>query len=670
MQKAISWIIAIVPVLLVLTISTQIIDPVLTPRAVLLSAVAAILGLLFIFQKIKRRAEFTSGLDLPMGISWLAYIGFSVVAWFSSVNVAEGLFDLLRIGLIFFVWLLVVNILRQSEKSARLISAGVVISGLILMEEGIRDLVVWQIDPEKATFDWGIVTSTMANRNLYSSALFLTLPFGFWLFQNLSRKWKKWIIIYLVLAVVNSLMVQTRSVQLAFAGGGAIVLILFLIQRISLLSALRNRKLVVAVVGLMWIGAVVPVTVQPGLIRAGLERSSADLSAENTDDLVQSSVNKRLHMWYHTSRMVEESSVSGKGLASWKLILPRYGPISPEGQQGLRYAQRPHNDFLWVLSETGLGGYIGFVTLFLLALCYLILAFFETGRSALLAWLFALVGYIIISSFSFPKERIVHQLFLALILAFAVFEFRKSNPRLYWKMRTLPVVVIMISGVTLACFTAYVSLQRMQGEAMTVEVYRASAASNPKKVVSAASKAINGYYTIDPASTPIPWYRGVGWYQQGKAVEAVEAFEEGVLYNPNHIPSFNNLGSAYVQLGQPEKAIEAYKEALEISPRFTEALCNLSAVYYNLGQNDDAYSTILKCQAKADHLLPETYETYVLAILKRKFAQMKKEPNPAVSHHMMDSLLIRTDYLVDTFRDAANANEDFIEHLANKDKWK
>lgn len=658
-----------VPVLLVLTVSKEIIDPVLTPRTILLSVLTVITAAVLVVHAFRNKSKSVAGLDIPFSIAWLGYIGFSAFAWLSSVNVAEGLFDLLRVALIFFVWVVAVNVIQSGKKAAKWMCAGVVVSGLILMEEGIRDLILWQLDPEKATFDWGIVTSNMANRNLYSSALFLTLPFGFWLLCNLSGKWRKWIILYLILAVVNSLMVQTRSVQLAFAGGGAIVLILFLIQRIPLLKVLRHRNLVVAVVGLMWIGAIVPVAMHPGLIKAGLERSSGGLNAENVDDLLQSSVNKRLHMWYHTSRMIEESSVSGKGLASWKLILPRYGPISPEGQQGLRYAQRPHNDFLWVLSETGLGGYIGFVSLFLLALCYLVLAYFETGRTELLAWLFALVGYLIISSFSFPKERIVHQFLLALILAFAVIEFRKRNTLLFWKMSPLPVVILVIAGVTLSSYTAYVSMKRMQGEAMTVEVYRASAVSNPKKMVSAASEAINEYYTIDPASTPIPWYRGVGWYQQGNAIEAAEAFEEGVLYNPNHIPSFNNLGSTYVQLGQPEKAIEAYQEALKISPRFTEALCNLSAVYYNLGQNDDAYSTILKCQAKADHLLPETYETYVLAILKKKFAQMKKEPNPAVSHHMMDSLLIRTDYLVDTFRDAANANEDFIEHLAQKDKW-
>ncbi|MCH2197344.1 MAG: O-antigen ligase family protein [Flavobacteriales bacterium] len=590
---------------------------------------------------------------------------FSGIALVHSVNAAEGLFDFLRVGLIFLFWAVSVMILAEVKEARKWVAWCLVLGGFIMLVWGIKDLLQWRLDPDRPLFRRGRISGSMANRNLFSSYLFLSLPFAFWLLSSVSLARKRLLVTYVVLAIAMAMLIQTRSVQLGMLIGLAVVGLCLLIRRKNIQVLQQHFKWGLV---LIWAVLVIPVAINPGIIRNGLESASTELRADKINEMAQSSVNKRIHMWYHTSRMIEESPWQGKGLASWKILLPTYGHVSEEGQQGLRFAQRPHNDFLWVLSETGFGGYMAFLALFLLTLGFMIKGYFTTGDRRMLGWIFALTGYLVIASFSFPKERILLQVILMLIMAYGVVESESTK-----RMMRLPktVMMILVAIVTWgSTYTAWVSWKRIEGEALTAEVYRQDAKNNNRGVVKAAELATNKYFNIDNASTPIPWYAGVGLYEQGKPEEAIEAFERGLEFNPYHIRTLNNLGSAYVQIGDNENAIRVYKEGLVLSPRYTQIICNLSAVYYNLGRNEEAYETILTCPAQNDHLLPPTYEPFALAILKRKFAQMKEEEYPAVSHHMMDSLLTRTDYLIDTFRDAANANEDFIEHLRKKDRFR
>ena len=98
-----------------------------------------------------------------------------------------------------------------------------------------------------------------------------------------------------------------------------------------------------------------------------------------------------------------------------------YGHQGLETENNLTFHQRPHNDFIWILSEQGIVGLLMYLILVLIILSSLTKLILKTNdKSQKLFYFFALyayVGYLIFSCFSFPKERIEHQIILVFIFA-------------------------------------------------------------------------------------------------------------------------------------------------------------------------------------------------------------------------------------------------------------
>jgi len=86
---------------------------------------------------------------------------------------------------------------------------------------------------------------------------------------------------------------------------------------------------------------------------------------------------------------------------------------------------------------------------------------------------------------------------------------------------------------------------------------------------------------MDPASTPLPWYRGIANFSLGNTAEALEDFKKAYRIHPYHIHVLNNLGTCYALSGDYQTASKYYKKAIAISPGFIEAVDNLKSVSLN-----------------------------------------------------------------------------------------
>ena len=67
-----------------------------------------------------------------------------------------------------------------------------------------------------------------------------------------------------------------------------------------------------------------------------------------------------------------EKPALGHGPGNWKLVAPNYGALQIRrwSEEGETYFLRPHNDFLWVLTESGIVGGLLYMSVFLVALYY------------------------------------------------------------------------------------------------------------------------------------------------------------------------------------------------------------------------------------------------------------------------------------------------------------
>ena len=312
-----------------------------------------------------------------------------------------------------------------------------------------------------------------------------------------------------------------------------------------------------------------------------------DLSAEtravpDRPILSLATLKERLLLWKRSFQMVQKRPLIGVGTGQWKIILPFYGKIDKfeETQGEITEIQfvRPHNDFLWVLAENGWAGFILYLGFFLALIIYALRIMlnsqdlYKTLFSVLM--LFGMIGYMIIASFSFPKERIFHSIFLILIAASVVSTYHQVFPKPRQigcrKIRSLEILIAIF-----LIFSVFVGIVRFNSEVHTRNALAARQSDDWELVIHEIDRADSWFYTLDPTSTPLMWYRGMANFLQGHRENALGDFKKAYEHHPNHIHVLNNLGTCYALLQHPEIAIEFYRKALEISPGFERCLINL-----------------------------------------------------------------------------------------------
>jgi tetratricopeptide (TPR) repeat protein len=333
---------------------------------------------------------------------------------------------------------------------------------------------------------------------------------------------------------------------------------------------------------------------------------------------------------------MKEHPVLGVGAGNWQVHFPKYGLDKfsmKEVKNGTTTFQRPHNDFLWVWCEMGIPGLVAYISVFVIILYYLIKLLQrneETGWRWSYAVFFAAVSsYVLIACIDFPLERIEHQLLVYLLFSMVVAQFyttiRKpvAEPT---NSLNFPIIAALLFLPVL--FSGIVSYKRFIGEYHTQCLYGFERISDWTRMNKESEKAMNTFYSMDPMSAPIHWYKGVALFSSGDTYGAKTSFETAYALHPYNVHVLNNLASCYEQLKMHDKAKETYQKALTISSEFEEARLNLSAVYYNMQAYDKAFETIDKCDTQSKD---EKYKLFLQAILNAWLdARIVNEKNPVI----------------------------------------
>ena len=83
----------------------------------------------------------------------------------------------------------------------------------------------------------------------------------------------------------------------------------------------------------------------------------------------------RLNMYKSTAGIIRENPSLGIGLGNWRLLSPKYADNTAYTDRNFtKITQRPHNDFLWLLSEVGIIGMVFIIGFLIYHLRLLLLA--------------------------------------------------------------------------------------------------------------------------------------------------------------------------------------------------------------------------------------------------------------------------------------------------------
>jgi O-antigen ligase len=476
------------------------------------------------------------------------------------------------------------------------------------------------------------INATFGHKNLLSSYLLFTMPFLVIAIKNQTKTTVKALLGLLVLLVlVIILLLQTRAAILALVIG----IIFYAIILFKTYTKQRQSN------KLLW-----PVLL---LLSMLLFSGSIYLFRDKFSVItLTESFKERAALWQNSWEMFKEYPM-GVGAGNWQIMLPKYGvqkfyEFNYRVTEGLTTFQRPHNDFLWVLCETGFVGGITYVLIFVIILITLLKikskdAFFDTNILAAFV-----MSYLVVALVDFPLERAEHSLIFLIVASMAL-----ANAQ-YGKIRIVPNRLFFVGLVLVAMFNLYVLKLRWSSELQLHKMYKAHQTQNWNALINTSVKANNSMLNMDYFSIPVSWYTGVAYFSSGDLSMAKMYFEEAYQNNPYQIHVLNNLGVCYTKEQNYQKGLPLLEQANTISPTFSDGISTLAGAYYNVGRYKDAWKVIATFKYDEQNL---QYITFATAIAKANLNEEKSKLN-ATQQQRVNELLQNDELIKQKLKGAYN----------------
>jgi tetratricopeptide (TPR) repeat protein len=281
--------------------------------------------------------------------------------------------------------------------------------------------------------------------------------------------------------------------------------------------------------------------------------------------------------------------------------------VNPEHTiRNYTYSQ-PHNEWIGILSELGIFGFIlSFIVFFFPPgiVFYRILYVAQKPRISSVFYASFIIGFYLFAFFDFPFRRVEHSVLLFSILAFLVGATGTSSSVAPVHGRKVPVMLFSLLFILLLALSFVVGSARIMGEYYTLKMFREER-KNDAKVIEYCRKAENGFYRITPNTLPLAWFEGVACYRTGDAGTAVGCFSKAIQSTPYEVRVLNDYGIALYTRNMIKEGKALLLKSIEIDPFFDDAKFNLAAIYYYTGQKDSALYYVQRCresQKKKDYL--------------------------------------------------------------------
>ena len=449
--------------------------------------------------------------------------------------------------------------------------------------------------------------STFLNRNFYAEYVLCTLPFSVLLAAQAQGRAQIALRVFsTAFNVLALLMTGTRSALLALIV--LIPVLLYMLWRYrTRLEWMRwpraDRLLAVAILlgtllGLGQVSTGNAYLAQEGLGQTALERAFVrGQSLTVSTEYAAGSSSVRLQMWQATLRLIADQPLAGVGAGAWEVEVPRYQ--APGSQLETDYYA--HNEYLQLLAEYGLAGWLFALGLAIWLLCATARTWREaSGTTAVdpMEWpwratlLTSLLGLFIVSGVGFPWRLAGAGALFALALgALAASERRLQEPR--------PERLAQAGRLRLAQLGLALALLAAAG-------LSALAIAAESRLVRAAQLA----YGISRSGTPND---PAALAQREDMLRLVR---EGVALHPHYRKITPLVADELAAWGDWENARWIWASVLESRPHVVALMTNLARANVHLGSLDQAQAYYDRARALRPDA-PSLRSVEVMLLLRR-----------------------------------------------------
>ena len=510
----------------------------------------------------------------PQVLPLLVTTGMALLSVFWAVNPVEGLIQISRSFT--FLVLGLISAYALSPGAIRNIYATGAVAGAVVSGIGIAQYFGWAFADIPTV---GNPSSTFGYRNFAASYLVLSIPctIAFAWTSRYRLAQMGWFASG-TLMMLFLIYTRTRGAWLGFSGAllAGIVLAVYLRLKYEFglfrgVHAVARSGICIGCLIIVFLGAFQSARMQQeGKFR--FDERKTDALTTLTTSFSPGDARGRLTVWRHTLEMVVDHPLLGVGLGSWQYVYPLYDRgdwitdnVAP---------QRPHNDLLWMLAETGVLGLGAYLWL----LCTLGTGVWNAlkhhASSTKTLWMFGialgLLAFVGHSCFSFPRERIAPSAMFWLgsgVLLRLAAEQRPRLPavrqRLFFRCTLGLAAVLLLGGLLL-------TYRHMRFDMHYLQAYGAWRQQAWEQVSAQADMALQ----FGPLNHRVLLLKGFAHQQLGHDQDAANAYTTSLKYHPNE--GHGALASTYTQMGMYQRAIDHYRTEAALFPASPVAAFDLA----------------------------------------------------------------------------------------------
>ncbi|MEM6267895.1 MAG: O-antigen ligase family protein [Bacteroidota bacterium] len=572
-------------------------DPELHSKYTFLAAYLLLISLFSFFApsttENRNHPLFWGALALPV---WLS------ASLFWARTPMEGLPEVMRWWEAFLIFALLPEVFRDRERFHRILSRAACIFVLLVTLIGSAEL-AYAVH-QAGNFSHSVTYQVLvffAHRNLLSHALALAMPLVLLAFLREKKGW--WWVSALALLPGSGLLVLllVRSTWLAMAIGGLVFLIGFFpvvqwLERPLRRRVVRRSALLVALA----VGAGIGGT---QYLRG--RTSETDLLRKHAQMISHTgygSPGERALFWRRTLELWQERPLLGHGAGQWKIEAPgrSLGGVRKTISRGEVFVVRAHNDPLQLLAEAGPLALVAWLLVLFLAL-RIAWRQIRVGepQAALRALCYApgLVIFGVIACFSFPMERPSSYVWWGIYLA-AIW---MNRPASFTLGRPAKISALRGLSTGMSLLLLILGLVWIQKDQAWLAAMAEGSAGRPQRVVEQLDEDLRIWMPLDPATTPLSWYRGMAHLELQDTAAALADFTAAHAVHPHHPQVMNNLATLRNHAGEPDRARALLQRAIFIAPEMDDTRLNLAALEYNEGQITTAYRVIRTLPDSSNH---------------------------------------------------------------------